>query len=151
MAGSLHAKIRRKALIAGGLLVLVLATGTAAYKHIGGEQATLLDSLYMVVITIATIGLVVILGGGGAVALVLAHVPADHQDVALFGATLVPLALAAGAEGRSTRGQDLRQRRQLGQRGARDEWGVGEGVVGIGGKGAAQHGAGTITRCGGTV
>ena len=56
MAESLHAKIRRKALIAGGLLVLVLAVGTAAYKYIGGEKATLLDSLYMVVITIATIG-----------------------------------------------------------------------------------------------
>ena len=36
--------------------MLVLGVGTAAYKHIGGEQATLLDSLYMVVITIATIG-----------------------------------------------------------------------------------------------
>jgi voltage-gated potassium channel len=56
VAESLHAKIRRKALIAGGLLVLVLAVGTAAYKYIGGEKATLLDSLYMVVITIATIG-----------------------------------------------------------------------------------------------
>jgi voltage-gated potassium channel len=56
MAESLHAKIRRKALIAGGLLALVLGVGTAAYKHIGGEQVTLLDSLYMVVITIATIG-----------------------------------------------------------------------------------------------
>ncbi len=56
MAVSLHEKIRRKALIAGGLLVLVLGIGTAAYKHIGGEKTTLLDSLYMVVITIATIG-----------------------------------------------------------------------------------------------
>jgi voltage-gated potassium channel len=56
MAESLHAKIRRKALIAGGLLALVLAVGTAAYKHIGGDRATVLDSLYMVVITIATIG-----------------------------------------------------------------------------------------------
>jgi voltage-gated potassium channel len=56
MAESLHAKIRRKALIAGGLLLLVLLVGTAAYKRIGGEQATWLDSLYMVVITIATIG-----------------------------------------------------------------------------------------------
>ena len=56
MAESLHAQIRRKALIAGGLLLLVLGVGTAAYKHIGGEQVTLLDSLYMVVITIATIG-----------------------------------------------------------------------------------------------
>lgn len=56
MTGSLHAKIRRKALIAGGLLLLVLGIGTAAYKQIGGEQTTLLDSLYMVVITIATIG-----------------------------------------------------------------------------------------------
>jgi voltage-gated potassium channel len=56
VAESLHAKIRRKALIAGGLLALVLGVGTAVYKHIGGEQATLVDSLYMVVITIATIG-----------------------------------------------------------------------------------------------
>lgn len=56
MAGNLHAQIRRKALIAGGLLLLVLGVGTAAYKQIGGQQVTLLDSLYMVVITIATIG-----------------------------------------------------------------------------------------------
>ncbi|HWR98459.1 MAG TPA: potassium channel protein [Candidatus Methanoperedens sp.] len=56
MAESLHAKIRRKALIAGGLLAIVLGVGTATYKHIGGERATWLDSLYMVVITIATIG-----------------------------------------------------------------------------------------------
>jgi len=56
VAESLHAKIRRKALIASGLLLLVLGVGTATYKYIGGEQATLLDSLYMVVITIATIG-----------------------------------------------------------------------------------------------
>src|SRR5512139_816645 len=56
MATSLHAKIRRKALIAFGLLSLVLVVGTLAYKSIGGERATWLDSLYMVVITIATIG-----------------------------------------------------------------------------------------------
>jgi len=56
MAESLQAKIQRKALIAGGLLLAVLGIGTAAYKHIGGEQTTWLDSLYMVVITIATIG-----------------------------------------------------------------------------------------------
>ena len=36
--------------------MLVLGVGTAAYKYIGGPQATLLDSLYMVVITVATIG-----------------------------------------------------------------------------------------------
>ncbi len=56
MTDNLHAKIRRKALIAGGLLAAVLGVGTAVYKHIGGERATLLDSLYMVVITVATIG-----------------------------------------------------------------------------------------------
>ncbi|HEY5998738.1 MAG TPA: potassium channel protein [bacterium] len=56
MAEALHAKIRRKALFTGGALFAVLAVGTATYKHIGGEQATWLDSLYMVVITIATIG-----------------------------------------------------------------------------------------------
>ncbi len=56
MADSLQAKIQRKALIAGGLLALVLTIGTAAYKHIGGAQASWIDSLYMVVITIATIG-----------------------------------------------------------------------------------------------
>jgi voltage-gated potassium channel len=56
VSANLHAKIRRKALIAGGLLTLVLGIGTAVYKYIGGAQATLTDSLYMVVITIATIG-----------------------------------------------------------------------------------------------
>jgi voltage-gated potassium channel len=56
MAESLQAKIRRKALIAGGLLLAVLVVGTLAYKHIGGEPVTWTDSLYMVVITIATIG-----------------------------------------------------------------------------------------------
>jgi voltage-gated potassium channel len=53
---SLHAKIRRKALIAGALLALVLVVGTLTYKRIGGDQASWVDSLYMVVITIATIG-----------------------------------------------------------------------------------------------
>lgn len=56
MAESLNSEIRRKALITGGLLVFVLTVGTAVYKYIGGEKATLIDSLYMVVITIATIG-----------------------------------------------------------------------------------------------
>ena len=56
MVESLHAKIRRKALFAGGALATVLVVGTAAYKYIGGERTTWLDSLYMVVITIATIG-----------------------------------------------------------------------------------------------
>lgn len=56
MTNGLHEKIRRKAFITGGLLALVLSVGTAVYKYIGGEQATLLNCLYMVVITIATIG-----------------------------------------------------------------------------------------------
>ena len=56
MPENLNAKIRRRALLAGGLLGVVLVGGTAAYYYIGGGKATLIDSLYMVVITIATIG-----------------------------------------------------------------------------------------------
>jgi signal transduction histidine kinase len=48
------------------------------------------------VVTIATIALLVVLGGGGAVAVALTFVPPGQlQQLALFGAAFVPLGLAA--------------------------------------------------------
>jgi signal transduction histidine kinase len=48
------------------------------------------------VVTISTIALVVMLAAGAAVTLALTYVPAGHpQQLALFGATLVPLGLTA--------------------------------------------------------
>jgi len=77
------------------------------------------------VVTIATIALVVILGGGGAVAAALAFVPEGHPlHLALFGATLVPLALTATGfalyprvERRVLAGLDERRARRLGVQG----------------------------------
>jgi len=85
MAESLHAQIRRKALIAGGLLLLVLVSAPSAYKHIGGEQVTVLDSLYMVVITIATIGYGEIVdlshSPGGRIFTMFLSFAASHHDL----------------------------------------------------------------------
>jgi signal transduction histidine kinase len=77
------------------------------------------------VVTIATIGLLVMLGGGGAVSAALAYVePGQLQHVALFGAALVPLALAAigyamypRVERRVLAGLDERRARRLGVQG----------------------------------
>ncbi|HEX4421698.1 MAG TPA: ATP-binding protein [Kofleriaceae bacterium] len=77
------------------------------------------------VVTIATCGLLVVLGGGGAVSLALAHVaPGRLQELALFGAALVPLVLAAigyamypRVERRVLAGLDERRARRLGVQG----------------------------------
>ena len=77
------------------------------------------------VVTIATIALLVMLGGGGAVSAALAYVePGRLQQVALFGAALVPLALAAigyamypRVERRVLAGLDERRARRLGVQG----------------------------------
>ena len=104
----------------GAVLISCIVIGTAVLR----SELFSIRSSSAEVITIATIGLLVILGGGGAVALVLAHVPAPHQDLALFGATLVPLALAAGGhalyprvERRVLAGLDERRARRLGVQG----------------------------------
>lgn len=77
------------------------------------------------VITIATIALVVMLGAAGAIAAVQAFVP-DGQlhDLALFGATMVPLGLTAASlklyprvERRVLAGLDERRARRLGVQG----------------------------------
>jgi signal transduction histidine kinase len=74
------------------------------------------------VVTIATVALLVMLGGGGAVSAALAYVePGQAQHLALFGAALVPLALAgvgyamyARVERRVLAGLDERRARRLG-------------------------------------
>jgi len=48
--------VRKKFIWAGIVIVAVLVTGTFGYWLIGGRQYSLLDTLYMTVITIATIG-----------------------------------------------------------------------------------------------
>jgi signal transduction histidine kinase len=77
------------------------------------------------VVTIATIALLVMLGGGGAVSAALAYIaPGRLQQIALFGAALVPLALAAigyamypRVERRVLAGLDERRARRLGVQG----------------------------------
>jgi signal transduction histidine kinase len=77
------------------------------------------------VITIATIALLVMLGGGAAVSAALAYVePGRVQHLALFGAALVPLVLAAignaiypRVERRVLAGLDERRARRLGVQG----------------------------------
>jgi signal transduction histidine kinase len=74
------------------------------------------------VVTVATVALLVLLGGGGAVLAALTYVAAGHaQQVALFGATLVPLGLAwighalyPRVERRVLAGLDERRARRLG-------------------------------------
>lgn len=76
-------------------------------------------------VTLATLALLVILGGGGAVALALTYAPVGRvQQLALFGATLVPLALTAmghalypRVERRVLAGLDDRRARRLGVQG----------------------------------
>jgi voltage-gated potassium channel len=48
--------VRKKFIWAGIVIAAVLLTGTFGYWFIGGRQYSLLDTLYMTVITIATIG-----------------------------------------------------------------------------------------------
>jgi len=77
------------------------------------------------VVTIATVALLVMLGGGGAVTAALAYVePGRLQQLALFGAALVPLALAAigyamypRVERRVLASLDERRARRLGVQG----------------------------------
>ncbi len=77
------------------------------------------------VVTIATIALLVMLGAGGAVAAVQAYIPEGQlHDLALFGATLVPLGLTAislllypRVERRVLAGLDERRARRLGVQG----------------------------------
>lgn len=52
----MFASVRKKFIWAGVVIVAVLVTGTFGYWLIGGRQYSLLDTLYMTVITIATIG-----------------------------------------------------------------------------------------------
>jgi voltage-gated potassium channel len=56
MAESLHSKIRRKALFAGGFLLAILGAGTLGYRIISAGRSSWVDCLYMTVITVATIG-----------------------------------------------------------------------------------------------
>ena len=49
-------QMRSKYVLCGVLLVAILMTGTIGYWLIGGRQDSLLDTLYMTIITISTIG-----------------------------------------------------------------------------------------------
>ena len=49
-------QMRSKYVLCGVLLVAILLTGTIGYWLIGGRQDSLLDTLYMTIITISTIG-----------------------------------------------------------------------------------------------
>jgi signal transduction histidine kinase len=77
------------------------------------------------VVTIATVALLVMLGGGGAVTAALVYVePGQLQQLALYGAALVPLAIAAvgyamypRVERRVLAGLDERRARRLGVQG----------------------------------
>ncbi|HEY0480889.1 MAG TPA: ATP-binding protein [Kofleriaceae bacterium] len=77
------------------------------------------------VVTIATIALLVMLGGGSAVSMALTYIPPGRlQELALFGAAFVPLGLAAlgyaiypRVERRVLAGLDERRARRLGVQG----------------------------------
>ena len=102
-------------------MVSFTVIGTAVLH---GELFSLRSSAAEVV-TIATIALLVMLGGGGAVTAALTYVePGRLQQLALFGAALVPLALAAigyamypRVERRVLAGLDERRARRLGVQG----------------------------------
>jgi len=50
------AEIRRRLLTAGGAVLVILGVGVSGYWIIGGGEHRLLDSLYMTVITLTTVG-----------------------------------------------------------------------------------------------
>lgn len=52
----IYSQVYRKFIIAAIALAVVLVTGTAGYYVVGGQRYSLLDCLYMTVITISTIG-----------------------------------------------------------------------------------------------
>ncbi len=56
MIDDISSKILKRFFTPGIALITVILTGTIGYSLIGGEKYSLLDSLYMTVITIATIG-----------------------------------------------------------------------------------------------
>ncbi|MCD6102280.1 MAG: two pore domain potassium channel family protein, partial [Candidatus Cloacimonetes bacterium] len=56
MKDTLSLKILKKLLYAGLALIIVVLIGTIAYWFIGSRQYSILNCLYMTVITIATIG-----------------------------------------------------------------------------------------------
>ena len=102
-------------------MVSFVVIGTAILR---GELFSIRSSAAEVV-TIATVALLVMLGGVGAVSAALAYVaPGRLQQLALFGAALVPLALAAlgyalypRVERRVLAGLDERRARRLGVQG----------------------------------
>ena len=104
-----------------GALVSFVVIGTAVLR----SDLFSLRSSAAEVVTIATIVLGVKLGGGAAVSAALLYVePGRAQELALFGATLVPLTLAAlgyamfpRVERRVLAGLDERRARRLGVQG----------------------------------
>ncbi len=56
MADHRNTHIHKRFIVAGIALVAILCIGTVGYWFIGGEHGSFLDSLYMTVITISTIG-----------------------------------------------------------------------------------------------
>jgi len=101
-------------------LVAFVAIGTAVLR----SELFSIRSSAAEVVTIATIALLVMFGGGGAVMAALAVEPGRLQQLALFGAALVPLVLAAignaiypRVERRVLAGLDERRARRLGVQG----------------------------------
>jgi signal transduction histidine kinase len=102
-------------------MVSFVVIGTTVLR---GELFTI-RSLAAEVVTIATIALLVLFGGGGAVEAALTYVaPGRLQELALFGAALVPLGLATlgyalypRVERRVLAGLDERRARRLGVQG----------------------------------
>jgi len=100
-----------------GSIIAFAVIGTAALR----TELFSARSAVSEVVTIAGLALLIMLGGGGAIAAVRAYVPdGQFQDLALFGATLVPLALTAIAvrlyprvERRVLAGFDERRARRL--------------------------------------
>nr|MBA3462562.1 hypothetical protein [Deltaproteobacteria bacterium] len=104
-----------------GSMIAFVVIGTAVLR----TELFSARSAVAEVVTIATLAVLVMLGAGGAIAAARLYVPEGRlQDIALFGATLVPLALTGiglklypRVERRWLAGLDERRARRLGVQG----------------------------------
>jgi len=56
MTNDIYEQMHKKFLLAGAALLFILIVGTAGYWYLAGKEYSLLDCLYMVIITISTVG-----------------------------------------------------------------------------------------------